>query len=350
MELQQILHPNKPKMGIGFFFLSLGSIITLITSVVSFLNLVFATLDKKFPDVLNATYQYGYNTYDFEAIRSSLATLIIFFPAFLLVSYFWNKAYKKGVGHIDEVIRKWLMYVVIFLSSLVIAIDLVMLVRYFVSGEITNRFIYKVLVALIVALFVGGYYVLQLKGKSKIFKIPVGWGAGIKATVFVGLAIYFAFCVMGSPFTQRKLQFDDRRVQDLQSIQWQVVNYYQQKEKLPESLEALKDPISGYALPVDPEFQKGINYEYAVVDAKALKFKLCATFALPIPEGWNEYGRYDGIVPLGAVSSEGKDIAVSSYPYPGPSGVGESWKHEAGYTCFERTIDKEIYKPYPKSL
>ena len=152
---------------------------------------------------------------------------------------------------------------------------------------------------------------------------------------------------MGSPFEQRKLRLDDKRMQDLQGIQWQVVNYYQQKEKLPASLDDLKDPISNYVLPVDPEFQKGINYEYAVLDAKALKFKLCATFALPIPEGWNEYQNY-GVIRLDSTLSEGS--ASAPVPPTGPSGVNESWKHEAGYTCFERTIDKEIYKPYPKPL
>ena len=48
------------------------------------------------------------------------------------------------------------------------------------------------------------------------------------------------------------------------------------------------------------------------------------------------------------VTYEGRDVATSSYPYPG--GVNESWDHQAGRTCFERTIDKDIYPPYPKPL
>jgi len=79
--------PNAKKFNIGFFFLSLGVLITLITSVVSALNLFFQTLNKYFPDVLNATYRYGYNTYEYDSIRSALATLIIFFPIFFLIVY-----------------------------------------------------------------------------------------------------------------------------------------------------------------------------------------------------------------------------------------------------------------------
>jgi len=131
----------------------------------------------------------------------------------------------------------------------------------------------------------------------------------------------------------------------LQNIQWQVINFWQQKEKLPESLNDLKDPLSGFSLPVDPEFEKGINYEYRKIDR--LKFELCATFALPIPKGWRE-NYYSGPIPLseGDFKGIGGEMA-NLYPYPG--GAGESWAHDAGRTCFERTIDPERYPPF-KSL
>lgn len=348
MEIQDLMHSNRSKMGIGFFFLSLGTLATLITTIVSFLGLLFETLDKKFPDVLNATYSYGYNTAQYDSMRASLATLIIFFPIFLVLTYFWHKVYKKGVSHIDETIRKWMIYLILFLSALTIAIDLVTLVRYFISGEITNRFLYKVAITLLTAIFVGGYYFLVLNKKEKIWKFNIHFWSMLKGIVWVGLAIWFAFCVMGSPWTQRSLRLDEKRMQDLQGIQWQIINFWQQKERLPVDLKELVNPISGYSLPVDPDFEKGINYEYNILDAKLLKFELCATFAMPIPKGWQEYS-YGGVVPLSGVA---KDVAVSepaTYPYPG-GGTNESWSHEAGHACFERTIDKEIYPPFSKTI
>ena len=347
METQQNLtaHESRvPKLSLGFLFLSLGLLVTLITSVVSFLQLIFSTLDKKFPDVLNSTYQYGYSSYDYESIRMSLATLIIFFPIFLITSYFWKKQKALGLSVVDEVIRKWMIYIILFLSSLVVAIDLVTLVKYFVSGEITNRFILKVLAVLLVALFVGIYHLFELKGKEKYLGFPVGTWSAVKSSVWVILAVYFAFCVMGSPFQQRSLRLDERRVQDLQNIQWQIINYYQQKEKLPESLKELNNPISGSYIPVEPEFEKGKTYEYNVKDATKLTFELCADFALPMPKGWQEYNYgKGGIMPM----MEGRDMAVSSYPYPG-GGVNESWDHQTGRTCFERTIDPKMYPPFGK--
>lgn len=337
------------KLSPKFFFLSLGVLVSLIASVTSFLSLVFATLDKKFPDALNAVYTYGYNTYDFAAMRSALATLIIIFPVFLILSYFWTKAIRGELGRIDTVIKKWMLYLIIFLASVVIIVDLITLVNYFVQGEITSRFIYKVIAVLVVAKLTGLYYLYELRmhaGRSWKRIAAAGIGA-----VLVIIAIGYSFSIMGSPTTQRLLRLDDRRVQDLQSIQWQVISYWQQKEKLPEVLKDLADPISSYALPVDPEFQKGMTYEYKKTGD--MSFELCATFAKPIPQGWREnpsYGYGGGVMPMARPMMEDmSDAVVSSPGYPG-SGVNDSWDHDAGRTCFERTIDKDIYPPYPKPL
>ena len=335
------METNKPKLNIGFFFLCLGLLITLITSVTSFLNLVFETLNKRFPDVLNASYQYGYSTYEYESIRMALATLIIFFPVFIVVSYFWKKFAKSALGAVDEIIKKWVVYIILFLSAIVTMVDLVALIRYFISGEITTRFILKVIVTLLVALLVGIYYIFLLKEKDSLSKINVAFsGLGI---ILVLIAISYSFLIMGSPAEQRLLRLDDRRISDLENLQYQIINYWQQKEKLPKNLTELSNPLTGYSLPVDPEFEKGNIYEYSVKDK--LTFELCATFAAPMPKGWREYSGGE-IMPM--MDFVKRDVAVS-YPYPG-GGVNESWEHEVGRTCFERTIDKDIYPPYPKPV
>jgi hypothetical protein len=319
-----------------FFFLSIGVLATLVASVASFLSLIFETLDHVFPDVLTGSYQYGYATYSFESMRSALALLIIVFPVFLILSRFWLAAMRKEMSHWDSIIRKWVLYLVLFLAGVTVLVDLVTLVRYFVSGEITVRFILKVVAVLIVAAMTGWYYVRQVQGRdeAKVNRLLL-----VKSSVLVIAAIVWAFTVMGSPVSQRDLRLDQRRVEDLQSIQWQVISFWQQKEKLPKTLGELANPISSYMVPKDPEFEKGLQYEYAVKGDKT--FELCATFTLPMPKGWVENSGY-GFGGTMAV----RDIAVSSMPYPG--GAGDSWDHQEGRTCFERTIDPDIYPPIPK--
>lgn len=329
------------KLSPKFFFLSLGVLVSLIASVTAFLNLAFQTLNNKFPDVLNSVYQYGYNFYNFEAARSAMATLIIVFPAYILLSYFWSRVAKKNLSHIDGIIRKWMIYLILFLAGIVVVVDLVTLVRYFVAGEITTRFTLKVVITLIVAAKVSMYYIFTLKGKEKVLGVKVNPFCGIKGAVLVLALIIWSFTVIGTPKEQRAWRLDERRIQDLQSIQWQVINFWQQKEKLPVELKELSNPLSGFMMPVDPEFEKGLVYEYT--KKGDMTFELCATFSAVMPKGWQE-GFGGGVRPM-----IGFEDSVSSYPYPG-GGVNESWDHQIGRTCFERTIDKDLYPPFPKEV
>jgi hypothetical protein len=337
---------QKSKITPKFFFISLGIVVSLITSVVSFLVLLFESLDKKFPDVLNSVYQYGYNSYNFETIRASLATLIIFFPIYLLISHLWLKECKGDIGQLNQTLRKWMIYFIIFLATLVIVIDLVTLVNYFISGEITTRFILKVVGALAVAFLVDFYYLFRIKNedfnseKSKKLGLV---SLVISIFIFIGFVVW-SFVVMGSPASQRAWRLDEKRVNDLQSIQYQVINYWQQKGKLPVSISNLSDPMSGFSIPMDPEFDKGKNYEYKILDSKDnMSFELCATFSKDMPNGWQENNYGGGVMPM---YKETSDVAVSSYPYQG--GVNESWDHKTGRTCFSRTIDKDMYPVFKK--
>jgi len=320
-----------------FFFISLGVLVTLITCVSSFLTLFFETLNKKFPDALNGIYRYGYNSYNYEGIRTTLAILIIVFPVFLVLSFFWRKLSKSELGLKDNIIFKWMIYLVIFIASIVVVIDLVVLVNYFVSGEITNRFIYKILGTAVVSCLVGFNYFLELKhhnlenNKNKLSILFTS----ISVLFFFGL-IVLSFSIMGSPKEQRAWRLDDRRVSDLQSIQYQVISYWQQKEKLPTKLSDLSNPITNYSLPIDPEFEKGFKYEYIPKDN--LAFELCATFTAEMPKGWQEGSN-------GRISMISTNVEIAPY---GIGGVNESWDHKTGRTCFTRTIDKDIYPPFDK--
>jgi hypothetical protein len=326
------------KLTPGFFFMTLGVVATLVTTVVAFLNLIFETLNRAMPDVLSGQYTFGYQTYDYEAIRSSLATLIIAFPAYLILSYFWTKfAHTGKLSEYNTWLRKWMMYLVLFIVAVTALIDLVVLVRYFVSGEITLRFVLKVLAVLVTSGLVGGYYIQELR--SELGK-PARYGwvfISVSVVCFFAVIIY-SFTVMGSPIKQRALRLDQKRIEDLQNIQSQVVTFWQQKEKLPATLAELIDPLQNWqTLPRDPEFSDTRTYEYKKTGDKT--FELCATFTEPIPQGWHE-NTGGGVYPI---AYDGKDIATSA---PVTNSLNESWDHQAGRTCFTRTIDPERYPPF----
>ena len=140
------------------------------------------------------------------------------------------------------------------------------------------------------------------------------------------------FLIMGSPAQIRLYRFDDQKVNDLTNIQWQVVNFWQQKEKLPSSLAELKDPISNYTIPADPQPEQ--SYEYNMKGK--LTFELCATFNAETQPSSTYESRSAPIAVSPAMTSEGKDLMV------------DSWQHSSGRVCFERTIDPQRYPPYSK--
>lgn len=139
----------------------------------------------------------------------------------------------------------------------------------------------------------------------------------------VGIAVAAGFFIVGSPKEERLRRFDERRIQDLQFLQSEIVNYWQNKNRLPAKLSDIRDDIRGVAAPNDPE--TGVMYEYNV--KKSETFELCATFNLSV--------------------SNRSTAAAPVTPPPGypKSPFGENWDHASGHTCFERTIDKEFYKP-----
>ncbi|MDP3883287.1 MAG: DUF5671 domain-containing protein [Candidatus Staskawiczbacteria bacterium] len=301
-------------------FLHLLAIVTLYWSAVSFVTLLWQFINYFFPDALNRYYNY----FSFSGpIRFAIASLIIVFPVFMLISWYLNKIYAKEAVVRESKIRKWLIYLTLFIASLVIIGDLITVINFFLGGEITTRFVLKALSVLLVAGVVFGYYLDDVKRdipakSAKYF----AWASGFLVLV----SVVGAFFIVGSPATARLIQFDQQKVSDLQGIQYQIVNYWQSKETLPSSLSDLDDPISSFMVPTDP--QTGNAYEYNIKDATNLSFELCAEFNKP---GSDQYGQY----------SEPRSMSV---PVP-VKGASDNWQHSAGRVCFERTIDKQLYPP-----
>lgn len=253
-------------------------------------------------------------------IRFAVSSLVIVYPLFILSSRFLNKIYAREAQVRESKIRKWLIYLTLFITSLVIVGDLIFVINTFLGGEIKARFILKALSVLVVAGVIFGYYLDDVRRNipsksAKYFASAVG--------IIVLILVVGAFFIVGSPMQARLLQFDQQRVGDLQNIQSQVVNFWQRKEQLPQNLADLNDSISGYFVPSDPQTNQ--PYEYNVKDVAALTFELCAVFNL----------------------ESARQAPVPAYSYDGYS---QNWDHKAGRVCFERTIDKELYPPLNKAI
>jgi len=328
-----------PKTTPKDFFLHLTATVALYAAAIALINLVFSLIDYYNPDQL-AGYFYG------NSVAWPISMLVVLMPLLYVVEYFIGRDIGKSPEKISLWIRRWRIYLTLFLTGALIVGDLIALINTYLNGEITARFVYKVLAILIIAAVVFAYYLMErmaendpLQNSGKNTKKTLTW-IGI---IIVVVSIVMGFVTVGSPAKQRDLKFDSQRVNDLSDIQWQVVSYWQTKGKLPASLADLTDSISGYNIPVDP--QTGEQYQYALKtpDADAglssamPAFELCAAFALATPDNRGR-GQSGGGITY-------PTVAVNSYPMVGNA---DNWQHGAGRTCFERTIDPSKYPVTPK--
>lgn len=283
------------------FFIQIGIFATLYISAISFLIFLFSVIDNVFPQVLN---YYS----DTSSIRFSISTLIVVFPLFIWLGRVYRKFVVENIEYKESKLRKWIIYFTLAVTGATMATDAIVLVNSFLAGEdLTAGFLLKVLSVFVVAGSIFTFCLKDLKGyfdsNPKQSKL---WSMIVSAVVLI--SIILGFVMIGSPSHQRNANFDLQRVNDLTSIQYQVVNYYQQKGVLPDSLKQIADPLSGNIVPRDPE--SSLDYGYSITGK--FTFNLCADFKT--------------------------DSADASY-----MGDTENWKHDAKKTCFERTIDPEKY-------
>lgn len=310
-------HMNTPKVTPKDFFLWAGAMIALYSSVFAFIALLFQYINYAYPDPLQ---NYYYSDPFSGSMRFAMATLIVMVPVAILIMRYIRKDIASVPAKEDLWIRRWALVLTVFIAGFAAIGDLITLINYFLGGDITTRFVLKVIVLLFVAAGVFFHFLADLRGYWTANPGRARTVAYVTGIVVVG-AIISGFFIMGSPAQVRLYRFDSQKVSDLQSIQYQIINFYQQKEKLPANLDELADPLSGWMMPKEAQ---GGAYRYE--KTANLSFKLCATFN---------------------AETQKNQVAISE---PVMYGVeGENWQHSAGEVCFDRTIDPERYPPYTKS-
>lgn len=301
-----------------------GAMITLYGSAIAFINLIFDYINYAFPDALN--YYYYSDPYQ-GSMSFEIASLIVLFPAFLALMRIIRKDISKDASRGEIWIRRWALYLTLFIAGLTILGDLITLIYTFLSGgDLTVRFLLKIAIVLLVA--AGGFmhFIADLWGHWAQYPNrarQVGWAVGflILASIVAG------FFIIGTPWQARQYRLDDQRTMDLQSLQSQLLSFYQSKQALPTSLSQLEDPTLYYSVPMDPT--TGAPYEYT--KTSALGFQLCATFSMDSRD------------------TAGRGRALTSPAQYGIKGQ-DNWQHGTGRQCFVRTIDPAFYPPINKPV
>lgn len=315
---------DKPKTTAKDFFLWAGAMVAFYWTVIAYAFLVFDYINYTFPNVLG---YYPADPYQ-SGISGEMASVIVLLPVYLLLMYLIRNDSDKDPSRKEIWVRRWAIILTLFLAGAAMVADLITLLTTFLSGEaLTSAFLLKVLVVILIATGVFLHFFADLKNYwdvNQSRRRMVRIGVAVLAIVTIGSG----FFIVGTPAQARLARFDTQKINDLSTIQFQVINYWQAKQSLPVTLEILNDPTIGTSVPTDPQI--GMLYEYRATGK--LSFVLCATFN---------------------ASASSYSVGYSDtrpMPISGVKGTPTSWqwKHDAGRTCFDRTIDPAFYQPLSK--
>jgi hypothetical protein len=327
-------------------FLYLGIFISLITSVVNILEIIFTAIDKRFVDVLTSSYSYDiYN----DSMRMAMASLVVMFPVYVLLSWYTSKDISKFLYKKDLLVRKIMIYIALFVTVLTLIGTLVSLIYTYLGGELSVRFELKALTIFVTALSVFGYYMYSLKRDyTKTSFIPLA--IAVSASVVVISALVWSVSIIGTPSEMRAKRIDDTRLSDISRIQQEVLNRFNQADKIPAELSELNNAFQEYTVPSDPVTK--VAYGYKVISQPTFKmnyttnkkevvtpavFELCATFETV--RNVNDRG----VAEPSGLGMGGADqmYSVSNSYYEGNQ--SPFWNHEIGEKCFKRVISAEMY-------
>jgi hypothetical protein len=150
---------HRPYLSAKEAYLYMVMFLMLYFSAISFGVLLFQFINRWYPDPVMPL--------DFESarvtIRWNTATLVIAFPVFLYVRSVLQKGMALSAAKRASKIRKWLTYATLFVAAGIIITDLIVLLFGVLGGELTMRFIWKVVVIGTIALVIFGSYLSGLR-------------------------------------------------------------------------------------------------------------------------------------------------------------------------------------------
>ncbi|NUM25041.1 MAG: hypothetical protein HUU49_00260 [Candidatus Buchananbacteria bacterium] len=291
-------------------FLNLFSLITLGWMAIAIGMILFQIIDKFLsPGAV------GYlSVYSQSSLKFGVASALIVTPIFLLIVNLLHQNYRKGTLNHDSGVYRWLTYLILLVTALNIIGRLIQLVFQLLDGDYTLASILKIVVVLLIASGIFGYYWYDLKrhdysSRSMMSQIFFGVIVAVALASIIG-----SFFIIDSPNTARMKKYDQQRVNDLSGLDNLINVYYNENKKVPADL---SEPRFGqFADPATSE-----PYGYRAIDQTT--YELCADFDLAVEDERN----------------------TESYYY----GYGDKnwYYHDAGRQCFTSQVYDPEVKPLP---
>ncbi|HEY5970624.1 MAG TPA: DUF5671 domain-containing protein [Pseudoxanthomonas sp.] len=154
----------RPYLSAREAFLYLTLFATLYVAAYHLGSLLFDLINRTWPDPADNDYEVMRLA---SSMRWSTASVIIAFPVFLYVARYLSRELTRNPAKRLSAVRRWLTYLTLFIAAAVLVADMTTLVNNLLGGELTLRFLLKVLVAGLIAGTIFGYYLWDLRHEEK---------------------------------------------------------------------------------------------------------------------------------------------------------------------------------------
>ena len=114
------------------FFLWAGAMAALYGAVIAFIGLLFDYINYALPDAL--AYYYGGNPYQ-GSVAYEMASLIVLAPLCLILMRVIRREIARDPSRNEIWVRRWALFLTLFVAGATIAIDLIVLLTTFFRGE-----------------------------------------------------------------------------------------------------------------------------------------------------------------------------------------------------------------------
>lgn len=159
--------PERPGIGSARdVFFHLLAFTALYAAVISLIYLTFTYIEFAFPDPVRRTSDYAIDS-ALSEIRVCLATLIVAYPVFLFVWWLLLREIRTSPDKAKSWVRRWLTILSIFVGAVTIGADVIVVVFYLVEGDLTVRFLLKVLALFVVTGALLIYLALTLRSEAE---------------------------------------------------------------------------------------------------------------------------------------------------------------------------------------
>lgn len=249
-------------------FLYLLAFATLAIWTVALVWLANALVDWALPSALDGIDR---SVWFRQGVAGQLASLIVAFPIFIAVSAGIVRQTRDHPESMESGVRKWLTYIALVITAVIMLGDCVWFLTQFLLGELTLRFALKAATVFIVSGGVLWYYLgaVSTEQRPRSRDTYFGWAAA----AVVALALIFGFSGIGTPAHNRSVSFDDQRAANLQTLANGInAAYADAHKRLPRTLQAV--PMNERTALYDPVSRAPYRYQ----PLSHSGYRLCATF------------------------------------------------------------------------